>query len=331
MTKVRNRLQRIAPVIGLLLMAPWVGEFLLGSSPIQNLLASLILIVPIYGGGALLIREVARRTRRGWPSIVLLGAAYGVIEAGLLDQSLFNPAFLEEGQPRPALIPFLDMSAIHAISYVTGHAIWSITISIAMVEMLTPSRSVTPWLGRRGLVWTVVLYLLGCAILFGFIYAEYKFIASPRQLFIAAVTAIALIIAAFSLTNNKRLPQSTSSGAAVKPWITGVGSFAITAVFIAIPENWAGVGIGLLLLGSAWLFISYISNREWWSLKHRFALISGAVITYACCGFVVTSMLWPDDSVAWIGNVIFALMAVVLLIVIHRKISTGNQTDPTID
>ncbi|SNR42784.1 hypothetical protein [Actinomadura mexicana] len=40
---------------------------------------------------AVLIREAARRTGRGWPTIVLLGAAFGLVQAGLIDQSLFNP------------------------------------------------------------------------------------------------------------------------------------------------------------------------------------------------------------------------------------------------
>lgn len=52
-----------APILCLLLLAPWVGEFLLGSSPVQNLIG-LPLIMPLYGGGALLIRELTRRTRK---------------------------------------------------------------------------------------------------------------------------------------------------------------------------------------------------------------------------------------------------------------------------
>jgi hypothetical protein len=45
-----------------------LGEFLLGSIPASRILA-LPFLMPMYGCGALLVREVARRTGRGWPSI----------------------------------------------------------------------------------------------------------------------------------------------------------------------------------------------------------------------------------------------------------------------
>ncbi len=79
-------------MLALLVLAPWVGEYLLGNVPIQRL-PLLPFLVPLYGCGALLVREVARRTGRGWPTIFLLATAYGVIEAGLVDQSLFNATF----------------------------------------------------------------------------------------------------------------------------------------------------------------------------------------------------------------------------------------------
>jgi hypothetical protein len=63
---------------------PWVGEFLLGNISVRRLPALLIMVL-LYGCGALLIREVTRRTRRGWLTILLLGAAYGIIEAGIVE------------------------------------------------------------------------------------------------------------------------------------------------------------------------------------------------------------------------------------------------------
>ena len=59
-----NFLRRIAPAVGLFFLAPLAAEFLLGNLPI-TLLAGLALLAPMYGGGALLIREVTRRVGRG--------------------------------------------------------------------------------------------------------------------------------------------------------------------------------------------------------------------------------------------------------------------------
>jgi hypothetical protein len=47
------------------------------------------LVVGMYGCGALLCREVAHRYGLGWPGLLLLGAAYGVYEEGLVDRFLF--------------------------------------------------------------------------------------------------------------------------------------------------------------------------------------------------------------------------------------------------
>ena len=56
--------KRILPAVGLFFLGPLVAEFLLGDLPI-NLLGALVILAPLYGGGALLIREVVRRTGRG--------------------------------------------------------------------------------------------------------------------------------------------------------------------------------------------------------------------------------------------------------------------------
>lgn len=47
----------------------------------------------MYGGGALLIRETARRLGRGWPAIIALAAAYALLEEGPIDMMLWNPSY----------------------------------------------------------------------------------------------------------------------------------------------------------------------------------------------------------------------------------------------
>lgn len=51
---------RVGPVLGLFFLAPLAGEFLLGNLPV-TMFWLIIVLAPIYGGGALLIREVSRR------------------------------------------------------------------------------------------------------------------------------------------------------------------------------------------------------------------------------------------------------------------------------
>src|SRR3954470_10607100 len=84
---------RLKPAFSLVLLAPLIAEYLLGSLSFAQLPLFPIMML-MYGAGALFVREVARRSGRGWPAIILLGLAYGVIEEGLATQSLFNPHYL---------------------------------------------------------------------------------------------------------------------------------------------------------------------------------------------------------------------------------------------
>jgi hypothetical protein len=61
----------------------------LAGLPITFLFA-LVLLAPLYGGGALLIRELARGAGRGWPTILLLALAYALLEEGITTMSLLN-------------------------------------------------------------------------------------------------------------------------------------------------------------------------------------------------------------------------------------------------
>jgi hypothetical protein len=83
----------MTPALVMGLLAPFVAEVLLGNTPLRLILIYLI-VLPMYGFGALFIRELSRRLGRGWPTILILGVAYGVAEEGLADMSLFNPNYL---------------------------------------------------------------------------------------------------------------------------------------------------------------------------------------------------------------------------------------------
>ena len=62
------------PIITLLILAPATGELLSGSAPPAEFFNpfTFLLLTALYGSGALLIREAARRWVQGWASILLL-------------------------------------------------------------------------------------------------------------------------------------------------------------------------------------------------------------------------------------------------------------------
>src|SRR4051794_2527119 len=124
-----NLFSRIAPALVLFFLSPLIAEFLLGDLTLQQLPA-LVALAPFYGGGAILIRETLRRSGRGWPAFLLLALAYGLIEEGIADQSLFNPDFLHLRLLDYGWVPPLGTSLPWSL-YVLGiHIGWSLAVPI---------------------------------------------------------------------------------------------------------------------------------------------------------------------------------------------------------
>src|SRR5215510_10626317 len=84
------------PVLLLALLAVVVPEVLFGSTPLSQP-GRILATMPIYAGGAILIRELARRRRVGWIGIAMLGVAYGIVEEGVALGSIFNPNLFNAG------------------------------------------------------------------------------------------------------------------------------------------------------------------------------------------------------------------------------------------
>ena len=84
MTK-SNVLSRYGHILVLFILPVVIAELFSGSTPVSRA-EQLVLEMFFYGPAALLIREIVRRNRLGWFSILLFGIAFGVIEECILLQ-----------------------------------------------------------------------------------------------------------------------------------------------------------------------------------------------------------------------------------------------------
>jgi hypothetical protein len=296
--------------LGLAFLSPLVGEYLLGNISIRDLVA-VPFLVPMYGGGALLIRELARRTGRGWPTILVLGLAYGVIEPGVFDGSLFNPSF--EGMDYAgARIPVLGLSAYYAVQFLVNHAVWSITIPILLTEALTPRHRTTPWLGRVGLGVTAVVYVLGGLLIRSDSVDRGEYRTSWAQAAGVVLVALVLVTVAFSLP---RPSPGRSAGWVPRPWLVGVAAFLLSSGYFLLPASWRGVAASVKIIVGTALVVAWLSRRAGWHAGHRIALATGALMTYAWAGFLLTAIKHHNDPVAFVGNGVLAVAAIVLVAV----------------
>jgi hypothetical protein len=313
-------LRRIAPAVGLFFLAPLVAEYLLGNVPVSAI-AGLFVLAPMYGGGAILVREIARRSGAGWPTILVLALAYGVLQPSLIDHSMFSPPSLEGLDYRDAAyVPVLGLTVAGAVAFPLGHAIWSIGVPIAIVETFVPDRRTEPWLGKFGMAVAGIAFLLGSALIFS---DSLQTLPSASQMVGASAVVVALIVVAFPIG---RRPRPKVDRPAPKPWLVGVVAFVASSAFFAKSETWPGVVFGLVLLVAMVVVFSWWSRRTDWGAAHRLGLAGGALLTYTWGGFVLTSLYGRTGAIDLIGQVVLALGAIVLLAAAIRTVRrTGGS------
>ncbi len=323
-------LRRIAPALGLFILSPLVGEFLLGNASIDALPMGLAL-APMYGGGAVLIREAARRAGKGWPTIFLLALAFGIVEEGLACQTLFNPSFFGIELLREAHIPALGIGVWWTLFVLTLHTVWSISVPIAIVESMVPDRATTPWLRLPGLVASAVLLALGLLLAFWGIYQQEHFLATTPQLLGTVATALIVTTLAFSARDWGIRGEHPAPAASQ----VGAFGFAASSVFFILRDllvDWPLVLSYLLLYGLAWVLIVRWSSRRGWAAPHRLALTGGALMTYAWHAFPQPPILGSGGTVDLIGNTVFAILAVLLLALaarsVRRESDSASRTTP---
>lgn len=315
-------IQRHGPVIGLFLLAPFVGEYLLGNLAVSELPLGIVL-APMYGGGALLVRELGRRYGGGWPSMALLAAAHALIEEGPVDQLLWNDSYagtdLLHG---PSYLPEIGMSVELTQTVLALHGVWSMCVPIAIVETFARGRRSTPWLGRRGLTVTALIYAGGAVLVFWGNYTVEHFVAGPAQL--AGIGAVIVALAACALL--VRFPRRTPSPRKPpRPWLVGMVGLGLTSLYwgpltliTADWYEWRGVAVWFAVLGTGVPLIWRWSRRRGWGVRHRFALAAGAACTYVWTAFPVRPESGGSVAADLVSNAVFGTIALVILALAGR-------------
>jgi len=325
-------MRRLLPAVVLVGTAFLVAELLPGSAPItQPLLWPFLLL--IYGPGALLIRESVRRLDRGWASILLLGAAYGIVEEGLALQSLFNPSLYSAADWGARIF---GVNGVYAEAAIMIHAVWSAAVPILFTDLLFPDSRAVPYLRRIGFVLTGIWYLLGVSLLAALtrlsIAPGYE--APPSHLAMAALVALLLVVTALVvLPRNSARPKPAAD--APQPRLVLLVTFtasvlwhALLAVLWRIEPAFADWPLFLVpVLGAMAVAASMDWGlRQWtarrgWNDRHRLALVSGAVISHSLVGGIILTKSIADR----VGVGFLGLVLIVLLILFANRLRERVQ------
>ncbi len=310
-----------------------VGELLSGSAPPAEFFSpfGLLVLTILYGGGAILVRELIHRWRKGWVSLFLLGAAYGIVEEGLMVKSFFDPNWMDIGI-LGSYGRWAGVNWVWSLELTVYHAVFSIAIPILLVTLLFPSRRSEPWVS--GKAFWLLFSLFVADVAFGFLaLTPYRPPVVPYLLAVAAV--IGLILLARRLPDPMFAPRDTR---VPRPRRFAVTGFLATLGFFLV--NWVlpgtgipallTVGLALALVGGTLRVVLRMSgNGAAWTERHQLALASGALGFFILLAPLQELDKTRPDNTA--GMALVGLVALVFLAWMARRIRRAEEAEATAD
>jgi lipopolysaccharide/colanic/teichoic acid biosynthesis glycosyltransferase len=284
-----NRLPRYRNVLLLALAAPAIAELLSSSAPPLEFFIPWIfaLFVLFYGGSVILIREVTLRWNSGWPGILLLGAAFGILEEGISTRAFFDPAWSALG-PMTGTGYWLGVNWTWMFDAIFYHAVFSTALPILLVYQIFPQYRRITWLGTRGLTAVSILFAFAAAV---FVQSGTTRYPAPAPYLLACLAAIVIL----ALLSRKLKVSPRSPGAAqvtrARPFaILAFGAtlglvLQIYALPLVVHSAWVtAAALALLVLVPAWLLLVW-SGGELTNAQSS-ALLIGALGCFAVLGFL---------------------------------------------
>lgn len=279
MTRIRTIARRVleSPAAVLFLLSPLVGELLSSSSPLPGFLIAWLPLAVLYGCGVLLIREARVRWSLGWPAVFILGAAYGIVEEGIVVRSFFDPGWKDLGLlAEYGRAGGVNWTWAHLLTLF--HSAVSIAAPILAVEVAFPWRRTESWIGRRGLVWSAVGILAWVAI-GGSGFME----ATGGQLLGAGLVVAGLVWLARRFPDPRRPRRSVSARPRRYFWlglVTGFITFVLphaASETASIHPVWPSIGITVVPAAAAVLWSRWSDRGAAWTDADRSALFGGAI------------------------------------------------------
>jgi hypothetical protein len=194
----------------------------------------------LYGPGVLLIREAKVRWNKGWATVLLLGAAYGILEEGVALSTLYN----SNAGPVGSLGQYGHWAGVNWV-WVAGivpfHAIFSIALPVLLLGLALPSTAGTRFLQGRKLAAT--FFILGAdvfALVLVVLGAAHYWMGS--NIFVLSFASIAVLVWLARLVPAGALRSSVLVPTTSNPKFLVAGALFFPSVFLT---QFVGEGAGL--------------------------------------------------------------------------------------
>jgi hypothetical protein len=282
------------PVVLLLCLTPGIPEYLSGSTAVWPIVLNpgvfflfLGLNLGLYGPGVLLVREAHVRWKKGWSTILVLGAAYGLLEEGTALSTLFNPKASVVGGLGTYGHAY-GVSWVWLIGILGVHIVYSVGLPILLLGLALPETRGQPFLTGRKLPLTVSIYALDIAFL---VYiSHYYTVAAPLLLLAMAVAGLLWMVAwrlPAGLLDPPRAAPSRSPGSFLVPGLLYFALLILVPGLIneahlpAVVAGAADLGAIALLFVGIWRTIGRSANEP-----QLIVLAIGTIFPLAAVGLI---------------------------------------------
>lgn len=258
------------PILLFLCFTPGIPEYLSGSTPVAALVYApggfalfLALNLALYGPGALLAREAFVRWKPGWAGVVLLGAAYGLLEEGTALSTLFNPHASVVGA-LGSYGRFAGVNWVWSLGVLGVHIVYSVGLPILLLGLALPETRGRRLLTNRQIPIALIVYGADIGVL---VMATGYWRTAPWLLVAAALLAVLLYAATRALPSGSLDPTPGRPRYAAR-WYFLLG-FAFYPILLLVPglgdsaSAWppAVLALEAILAGLLFLYIRRVIGR----------------------------------------------------------------------
>jgi hypothetical protein len=242
------------PILCLALLSPGIPEYLSSSSALSTILVSppffllqLGANLGLYLPGVLLIREAMVRWKKGWASVLILGAAYGILEEGIALETLFY----SRAGPVGALGFYghwLGVNWVWVPGVLLVHMVLSISLPILLLNLALPETRGKSLVGTTGLRLAFLVWAIDIPLLMVFVNAVYHYWMG-WPIFFGSVSIIGLLVVLAYLSPANLLPTRTGPPRAtpLRAALMGVAFFPPIWILEAVLGYWHVPPAGTIL------------------------------------------------------------------------------------
>lgn len=318
---------RAHPALFLGLLAPMV-EYLTGSTQVSALVvdppfffAFLAQNLGSYGLAVLLIREAKVRWGRGWGTVLLLGAAYGILNEGVGAATLFNPNDAAVLGIVSTYGHWLGVNWVWATQLVLIiHPVFSVSLPILLLHLTFPETRGRPFLSPSQVRWALVGAGVDGVGTLTFVGYVRHFYAGPVLWAGCILAMAALAIAAYFVRPDLLLPSRDRPAARPRTFFLFAIGFFVLVTFGS--DGLASNGAPPLLV--AFFFVLVGALGLLWMVRHVGRRANELELVALCSGLV--AVLLPQGFFGQIGTglgvvavVAYDLLVVSLLTGLWRK------------